>query len=202
MHSSRLQEENFRLKRQLETLSLYSESISRLEKEVDSYRKLSDLLPTYQHQRVIADIDGYFPQQNRITVLAGRDKGIKEGMPAVCAQGLVGRVQTVGLKDCQVLLMTSSTFQFGAIATKYNPPPAGLITGENSSTLMLKFAVPVVPVVSGDIIYTSGFYSGVPRGIVIGRVISAESLPEMGSSRARVLPAVNVGELREVVILK
>jgi rod shape-determining protein MreC len=181
---------------------MYTETISTLQKEVDSARKLEGLLPTYQHEKVIADIDGYYPQQNRITVLAGRDKGIKEGMPAVCAQGLVGRVQTVGLKDCQVVLLTSSTVQFGALAPNYNPPYAGLISGENSNTLLLKFALPKCPVVSGDIITTTGFYKGVPKNIMIGRVISAESMPDLGSSRARVLPAVNVGELREVVILK
>ncbi len=191
-----------RLKRQLSTLSLYSETITRLEKEVDSFRKLSDLEPTYQHEKVVASIDGYFPQQNRITIAAGRDKGIKEGMPAVCAQGLIGRVQTVGLKDCQVILLTSSLVQFGAIAQGHTPPPAGLISGENTATLILKFANPVVPVSTGDVITTSGFSKGVPKGIVIGRVLSAESLPEMGSSRARVFPAVNIGDLREVVILK
>lgn len=173
-----------------------------MEKEVDSLRKLEGMEATYHHQKIVADIDGYYPQQNRITVLAGRDKGIQEGMPAVCAQGLIGRVQTVGLKDCQVILLTSSLVQFGAIAPKYSPAPAGLISGENTSTLILKFSNPTVPVATGDIITTSGFYKGVPKGIVIGRVLSAESLPEMGSSRARVFPAVNVGELREVVILK
>jgi rod shape-determining protein MreC len=199
---SRLQEENKRLKRQLDTVSMYVETITRLEKEVDLIRKSVQLDPAYQREKVIASIDGFFPQQNRITVAAGKDKGIKEGMPAVCAQGLIGRVQTVGLKDCQVLLLTSPLVQYGAIAPKYSITPAGLISGENSATLMLKFANPVVPVVSGDIITTSGFYKGIPKGIIIGRVISAESLPEMGSSRARVLPAVNVGDLREVVILK
>ncbi|MEI8282298.1 MAG: rod shape-determining protein MreC [Armatimonadota bacterium] len=202
VHGGRLQQENLRLNRQLSTLMLYAETTTRLEKEVDSLRKLEGLEATYHHEKVVADIDGYFPQQNRITVLAGHDKGIKEGMPAICAQGLIGRVQTVGAKDCQVILLTSSLVQFGAIALKYTPPQAGLISGENTATLMLKFATPTVPVSTGDIIYTSGFYKGVPRGIVIGRVLSAESLPEMGSSRARVFPAVNVGELREVVILK
>lgn len=181
---------------------MYSETISTLQKEVDSFRKLEQLAPTYEHEKVIADIDGYFPQQNRITVAAGRDKGIKEGMPAVCAQGLVGRVQTVGLKDCQVILLTAPNVQFGAIAQGYDPPPAGLISGENSPTLLLKFSTPIVPVVSGDIIMTTGFYKGVPRGIIIGRVTTSEALPDQGSSRARVLPAVNIGDLREVVILK
>ena len=202
LQGGKLRDENLRLRRELALLNTYGETIGMYQKDVDSLRKLAGVDPTYKHEKVVADIDGYFPQQNRITVAAGRDKGIKEGMPAVCALGLVGRVQTVGLKDCQVLLLTSSSVQFGAIAPKYSPAAAGLISGENSQTLMLRFAEPHVPVSSGDVITTSGFYSGVPKGIPIGRVISAESMPEMGSSRARVLPAVNVGELREVVILK
>ncbi len=181
---------------------MYSETITTLEREVDSLRKSEGLAPTYKHVKVVADINGYFPQQNRLTVLAGQDKGIKEGMPAVCAQGLVGRVQSVGLKDCQIILLTAPTVQFGALGRDYNPHPAGIIAGDNSPTLLLKFANPKVPVATGDIIITSGFSKTVPKGIIIGRVITAEALPELGSSRARVLPAVNVGELREIVILK
>lgn len=202
VNSSHLQEENLRLKRQLSTLSMYSETIPRLEREVDSLRQEMGLDKAYGREKVAASISGYFPQQNRITLNVGRNRGIKEGMPAVCAQGLVGKVQTVGLTDCQVLLLTSSAMQLGAIAIKYNPPAAGLIYGENSSTLVMKFLSPDVPVASGDIIWTSGFSTQIPRGIVIGRVLSAESLPELGSSRARILPAVNVGDLREVVVLK
>ncbi len=199
---SHLQEDNNRLKRQIASLSMYSETIASLQKEVDSLRIELGLDKTYQREKVVADITGYFPQQNKLTLNAGRNKGIKEGMPAVCAQGLIGKVQTVGTRDCQVILLTSPSMQLGAIALKYSPPPAGLIYGENSSTLLMKFSNPDVPVASGDIVFTSGFGDLIPRGIVIGRVLSAESMPELGSSRARIFPAVNVGDLREVVILK
>ena len=202
LHSRGLQEENKMLRRQLETLSLYAETIPRLEREVNSARAEMQLDKTYQREKVVAQISGYFPQESRITLNVGRDRGITEGMPAVCAQGLVGKVQAVGLKDCQVLLLTSSAMQLGGIASKYNPPPAGLIHGENSPTLVMKFLTPDCPVSSGDIIYTSGFSTQIPKGIVIGRVLSAESLPEMGSSRARIFPAVSSGELSAVVILK
>ncbi|MBI1331247.1 MAG: hypothetical protein GC165_00035 [Armatimonadetes bacterium] len=202
IYSSRLKAENQRLNRSLENYALYGETVSRLEKEVNSLRVEMDLDKTYQRPKVVGSITGYFPQQNRVTLDIGKNKGVAAGMPAVCAQGLIGTVQTVGVNDCQVLLITSSAMQLGAIATKYDPPAAGLIYGENSSTLLMKFLSPDVPVASGDVIYTSGFSPQIPRGIVIGRVLSAESMPELGSSRARILPAVNVGELREVVILK
>lgn len=181
---------------------MYTEAELTLKKEVDSLRTSIDLTKTYQRERVFGDITGFFPLQNRITLNIGSNKGIKAGMPAVCAGGLIGKVQVVGANDCQVLLVTSANVKLGAIAQKYNPPPAGLISGENTTTLILNFNTPQVPVASGDIITTSGFSDVIPKGIIIGRVLSAESLPEMGSSRARVFPAVNVGDLREVVILK
>jgi len=202
IHSSHLQDENLRLKRELANLSMYADTEKRLQREVDTLRVEMGLDKTYGREKVVANISGYFPQQNRITLDVGRNKGIKEGMPAVCAHGLVGKVQTVGVNDCQVLLVTSAAMQLGAIAPKYNPPAAGLLYGENSSTLVMKFLSPDVPVTSGDIITTSGFSTQIPRGIVIGRVLSAESLPELGSSRARIFPAVNVGDLSVVVILK
>lgn len=202
LNSSHLREKNDKLKRELENLSMYSETISTYQREVDNLRTELNLDKTYKREKVVGDITGYFPQQHRISVSLGRNKGIKEGMPAVCAQGLVGKVQVVGTTDCQVLLLTSSSMQLGAIAEKYNPPAAGLVYGENAPTLLMKFLSPEVPVSSGDIIFTSGFSPQIPKGIVIGRVLSAESLPEFGSSRARIFPAVNVGELREIVILK
>lgn len=202
LQGNRLQNENQMLKRQLENFKMYGETVSRLEKENSALRTEMDLDKTYQREKVVGRISGYFPNEFRITLDIGKNKGISEGMPAVCAQGLVGKVQVVGQRDCQVLLLTSSAMQLGGISTKYNPPPAGLIYGENASTLVMKFLTPDVPVVSGDTIVTSGFSTQIPRGIVIGRVLSAESMPELGSSRARILPAVNVGDLSEVVILK
>jgi rod shape-determining protein MreC len=200
--SGSLQEENEKLKRQISYLSLYSENISRLEREINSLRSLNELSKTYQREKVFTDIIGYFPLENRITLSAGANKGIRPGMPVVSAEGLVGRIQTVGPNESQALLLTSAATKIGAVSPNHNPAPAGLLVGENSQTLVISFQTAEAPVQNGDLITTPPFSDKVPGGIVIGRVISVESLPEIGASRARVLPAANVGNLREVVIIK
>jgi len=61
---------------------------------------------------------------------------------------------------------------------------------------------PKSPIASGDKIVTSGLSQHIPYGLVVGRVISAEDDPDYGTRRATVDPAVNVGLLREVQVLK
>ncbi len=198
--------ENERLKRQIESLSLYSENIKRLEEEVDSLRALAGQEPTYKREKVRADVIFFSAIAHRITIAAGRDKGIEPGMPVVNAAGLVGRVETVAPKECQALLITSAASKVGGIALDYKPAPAGLVVGDNSATVIMGFQTDQPPVKSGDIIVTSGFSDklprGIPRGITIGRVLSTEPRPEVGASRAIILPKVSLGNLREVVILK
>ena len=198
--------ENERLKRQLDALSLYDDRIKDLEFQIDSLRQLEGLEKTFNRPKVLADVIYYSAIEDRITIAAGTNKGIEPGMVVVCAAGLVGRVQTVAARECQALLLTAPLFQIGATAQGYNPAPYGLIRGDDTETLILGFQSEQTPVKSGDIIVTSGFSEklprGIPRGIVIGRVLNTETRPEVGASRAIVLPKVNPGNLREVVILK
>lgn len=198
--------ENERLKRQLDALSLYDDRIKDLEFQIDSLRQLDGLQKTFDRPKVLADVIYYSAIEDRVTIAAGTDKGIEPGMVVVCAAGLVGRVQTVAPRECQALLLTAPTFQIGATALGYNPAPYGLIKGDDTETLIMGFQTEKPPVKSGDIIITSGFSEklprGIPRNIVIGRVLSTETRPEVGASRAIVLPKVNPGNLREVVILK
>lgn len=194
--------ENERLKRQIALLSLYQENVSRLEKEVDQVRKLIDLAPTYQREKVFADVIGYFPADHRITLNVGSRKGIQVGMPIITASGLLGRIQTVSANESQGLLLTSSASKVGGVVPNHTPQPAGLVSGQNSQLLYMTFQTPQSSVVSGDLVVSPSFSERIPSGISIGRVILVESFPETGASRATILPSVNVGSLREVVIVK
>jgi rod shape-determining protein MreC len=123
-------------------------------------------------------------------------------MPVQAPAGLVGTVQTVERDRCQVLLVTSRGLTVGALDLDRDPPPAGLLRGENSSTLAVTFEDPKAPVEIGDRIVTSGFSELIPRGIYIGRVIAVSPDEEFGMLRVRVDPAVSVGDLGEVQVLK
>lgn len=200
-NASELTRHNRQLK-QLELIARqYAETTDRLNREIESLRSLNALPPVPGREKVAATVIGYFPNENRITLSAGKNKGIKPGLAVVTGEGLVGTVQTVGAQDCQVSLLSDPNRKIGALVISRNPPSAGLIQGENATVLVLTLDA-VLPVQNGDLVSTWGFSGLIPRGIPIGRVIQVDSDPTTGTKRVEVFPNVSLGTVREVVILK
>jgi cell shape-determining protein MreC len=119
---------------------------------------------------------------------------------------LVARVETVDANVSQALLITapSTEARISAIVERQppNPSPAGLIRGEGPNAITLELADPTATVESGDTVVTAGFSAEIPRGIVIGRVVSVQDDPAFGKRTATVFPRVALGQVREVVVLK
>ena len=197
-----LSAENGNLKAQLTAISMYAERISHLESEVDLLRKNTALPPLPGKERVNADIVGFFQYENRIRLNVGSEKGIKPNMPVVTAHGLVGVIQTVKVGESQAILTTSIGLQIGGIDFSRTPPPAGLIKGRNSSTLVMTLFDPTANVMIGDSIVTSPYSETIPSGILIGRVLQVENDPDYGTRRAILDPSINIGSIREVQVLK
>jgi rod shape-determining protein MreC len=181
---------------------MYQEQIDSLHREIDGLRVLQQLPPILGKTRISADVIGYAPYENRITLNVGERQGVVAGAPVETPAGLAGTVQTVEGNRCQALLVTSASLTLGAIDISRNPAPAGLLHGENSSILSLTFQDPKAPVEIGDKITTSGFSDHIPRGIAIGKVISVTTDEEFGLRRATIDPAISVGELREVQVIR
>lgn len=206
LHGRRLEEENRRLKAIAAAAENYQPDIDRLQNEVDELRKLGGWEAGAGREKVPADVVGYFPHENRITLNVGANRGIKRGMPVATYEGLVGRIETVDRTSCQVLLITapSSESRISALVQRNppNPPPAGLIRGDGPNSLVLELADPTATVDSGDIVITAGFSDAIPRGIVIGKVVSVEDDKAFGKRTAVVFPRVALGQVREVLVIK
>jgi rod shape-determining protein MreC len=200
-NAAELTAENRHLK-QLEIIAKsYGETIDRLNSEVDNLRNLLELPPVAGRTKVSALVMGFFPTENRITISVGRARGIKQGLAVVTGDGLVGIVQSVGEAESQVSLISDPNRKIGALVINRNPPPAGLITGENASTLVLTLDA-TMPVENGDSVATWGYSGLMPRGIPIGRVNQIYVDQTTGSKRVEVFPNVSLGSIREVVVLK
>jgi len=196
-----LAEENRRLKEQVAALSLYDQNVMRLSAEAEGLRKVLNL-PTYGKQRVAAEIIQYFPYEDRVNLNVGSSQGIEKGMPVITGDGLLGLVKAVDSNTSNVLLLTAPSQKLGAIVINRNPPPAGLLRGNGGDGFVMEFQDPKVPVDSGDLVTTAGFSEKIPRGLPIGRILVKESDVEFGVLRAQVFPAVAIGKVREVVVLK
>lgn len=198
----RLARENDALKAQLAAVALYTEQIDDLKGQVANLRGLSGLGPLPGHERIAADIVGFHQYEGRIDLSVGTERGVGPDMPVICADGLVGIVQTAWRGGSQAALITNVGVQVGGLDLSRHPPAEGILRGRDPSTLVLDFFDPNAPAQPGDTVVTSGHSEHVPRLLRVGRIVHIDNDPDYGQRRAMVVPFMSPGSLKEVQILR
>lgn len=196
-----LKAENERLRDVEAAAALYTERERALEQEIARLQELLALPDPPGRERVGARVLAYFPYEGRITLSVGSKQGIKTGMPVVSAKGLVGVIQTVEEGRSQANLLGNRATRVGAMIVG-NPPQAGILTGEGPDIFKLEPIEDDTKVRVGDLVVTSGYSETIPANIPIGYVSRVDSALEFGVSRARVVPAARLDQVREVVVLR
>ncbi len=196
----RLKAENDSLRERLAASKLYLDTQDDLQNRIAAQRALLDL-PVVGRVKVYADVIGYYPQDGRITISVGRNKGIQERMAVVSGSGLLGLVSTVSETTAQVTLITSPTIKIGAIVGKGEKITAGLLKGETPLRLVMDVLEGDALEV-GDVVTTSGFGELIPRGIEIGTVTQTIVDQDFGTNKAFIVPSARPSASVEVAVLK
>jgi rod shape-determining protein MreC len=199
--ASRLKAENRELQALRQVASLYASRVDFLESEIRRLEKLNGVAEFPGKTKIPARVIGFFPAENRMTLSVGSNKGLKPGMPIICADGLVGIIQAVSGGQSQALLVSSPQLRIGAVINR-QPAPAGLIRGESASKMILEIIDTTATIEAGDQVLTSGHSELIPGGIPIGIVAMKTAQPEYGSVRCQVFPFAQVGDIREVIVLR
>jgi rod shape-determining protein MreC len=196
---AKLRQENEFLRNQISAAQLYLETDDDLRRQIGELRALVGL-PNYGKQKIPAEIIAYFPFNNRVTISVGQKEGIEPRLPVLTGNGLLGIVNTVGERTSQVTLIAAPTLRLGAIISGQDAI-AGILRGETPTRLAMD-VVSELDVKAGDVVVTSGVTERIPRGIVIGTINRVEIDRDFGSRRAFILPAADVSDGPEVVVLK
>ena len=195
----RLRRENAKLRDQVAAAQIYLDSQDDLQARIAALRALQGL-PDYGRTKIGAQIIGYSPFDNRITLSAGRDKGIQQAMPVVSGQGLLAQISSVGPTTSTATLITSPSLRVAALL-EGSQKAVGLVRGETSRRLVMEI-VEDVDVKVGDVVVTSGFSPYYPRGLRIGDVVEVKDDVETGSKRAFIVPRAKLAQDADVVVLK
>ena len=201
-HAKSLTEENIFLKNKLKMAESQLNQVQILQQKILHLEKLlrfNDYHP--RQQKIPANIIGFFPYENRITLSAGSKKGIEPGLAVITPEGLLAIIQTVDETRSQASLLSSPTLQIGAMILK-NPPYVGLIKGEGTKTIFMELLDDKVPVKVNDLVFTSEFSEKIPPSIPIGKVIHIEQNPDFGIQKARIFLNATIGKTKEVFIIK
>jgi rod shape-determining protein MreC len=134
-----------------------------------------------------------------VIINIGSNDGIRQGMPVVTEQGLVGCVDAVTSDAARVQLIAdpASAVNVSLQNSKTEAILVGSITG-NLSLDMISQDVTVQP---GDVVLTSGLGGGYPPNLLVGQVISVRKLDYELFQQATVQPIVNYDKLQFVLVI-
>lgn len=154
---------------------------------------------------VTAKVIGRSPgkMRNEIIINRGTAQGIRENMPVVNKDGLVGTVTMVYDNSAKITLLSSAEASVGAIVQRPVSRAVGLVTGEPLEEYYLKLSKlgREMDVVVGDTIVTSGLSGLYPKGIFIGEVVDVVNEKDGLLKYAILRTRVDFDRLEEVMVL-
>ncbi|HSP93290.1 MAG TPA: rod shape-determining protein MreC [Thermoanaerobaculia bacterium] len=129
---------------------------------------------------------------------AGSTSGISQGSPIAVAEGLVGRVVTVGATVSRAQLLLDASAAVGARVARTQD--LGVVRGDGQGGMRLNNVSMTSRVQPGDVIESAGIDGVYPRGVVIGRVATVARGSDL-FLEIRVTPAVSFSRLTDVLVL-
>lgn len=139
---------------------------------------------------------------NSITIDAGSRNEIKEGMPVVSAEGLVGKVILSAPGYSQVMPYLNTLFRVSAKLQNSNAYGIVSWDGKSINELQLNYVPQTIPVDTGEVVVTSGYSNQYPPDIPIGRVIRVEPQPGKETQNIYIRPYVNLYDIAKGFVVK
>lgn len=139
------------------------------------------------------------PYLSQLTINVGHRDGVKEGMPVVTPQGLVGRIARAGERTARVLLLTDTASSVNAKTMRGRV--TGVVQGAGEGKLALRFVEQGQELKVGDIVLTSGLGGAFPAGQPIGQVTAVRQKDIELFQEADVRPIVDFSRLEEVLVI-
>jgi rod shape-determining protein MreC len=194
-------QENIRLKREVMDLRVKLGIVQSEKEENARLRKILQLHERVPYDLVIAEIaarDAKAFASGTLVINRGLRQGVKQEMPVVTANGVVGIIALSAPTTAKVQVLSDASAAIGAMLEKNRV--AGLLVGEGDGRCVLRFLPTNTVFHKGDVVITSGQEGIFPEGLPIGRVNKELSESTLYKA-AEVLPFEDAASIREIVVL-
>lgn len=195
-------EENESLKRTIHSLVEENRNLREDAKQNERLRALLDFKESLPYSTTGAGIVGYHMERWTRTVMIdkGSSGGIEKDHGAIASGGVVGRIIEVNAGSSRVLLTTDLRSNIDVIIERSRVK--GVVEGNGTDGLVMKYVRQVDEVQVGDQVITSGLSGVFPKGLVVGEVTRVEKSGDNFFKHVEVRPAVDLGRLEEVLVLR
>ena len=187
-----------------ENARLRSEAV-RLREAVAERDMLAELLDfereNYEHTYLTAEVIGRDPSAflQFLILNKGTTSGVQRGMPVVTGAGLAGVISEATPRASKVLMVNSA--QMAVNVRLQESRATGVLFGQASSDLRLRFVPLDADLSAGNLAVTSGLGGTLPADIPVGEVASVRRRAYDVFQEAEVLPMVDFSRLELVLII-
>ncbi len=188
-----LEQENQQLRSQLQQVTEISLQNERLRKLLAFVDDLD--LPALPAQVIGEDASNW---ARTITIDKGARAGLKNGLPVVAAQGVVGRIIKIAPSSSRVLLITDASSAVAALIQRTRTRSVARGRGED---LSLEYALHNADINVGDLLVTSGMGGVFPKGLPLGKVTAVKTGQFGLFQQVRAMPTVDFSHLEEVMVV-
>lgn len=197
----RAQEENKRLKKELETLKAENNNYKEMVYSFERMQALLSFKETAPFKTISARITGKDASNlfKTFTINRGEKDGIKKDMVAIAPEGIVGRVIRTSGRSSLVLLSIDRNSEIAAIIQRTRDE--GIVEGKGSSLAHLKYIPILSDIKEGDAVIASGLDGIYPKGLNIGKVISVKRGDAALFLEIDVMPDTDFARLEEVLVI-
>ena len=130
----------------------------------------------------------------------GKVQGVKNGLPVLAPEGIVGRVVETYPQYAKVMLIVDR--KSGAEAMVQRSRVRGILQGKGGNRCSLDFVPKNADVQVGDLVLASGLAGIYPKGLVFGKVTEANKKNPGVFQEIEVTPTVDLSVLEEVLVIK
>jgi len=167
-------------KLQEEKASLIIEK-SKYQEIVDENRRLKELLGFINENDFRLVLAGVIAQENleqesrELIINKGKLDGLSNGLAVVNEQGvLIGKIVEVQDSIAKICLSITPGCEF-ASSIQNSDRTQGLVDGNLGFTVKMSYIPQLEKIETGNIVITSGLGGRIPRGLVVGQIISVRS---------------------------
>jgi rod shape-determining protein MreC len=130
----------------------------------------------------------------------GKAQGVKNGLPVLAPEGIVGRVVETYPQYAKVMLIVDR--KSGADAMVQRSRVRGILQGKGGNRCSLDFVPKNADVQVDDLVLASGLGGIYPKGLVFGKVSQANKKKPGVFQEIEVTPTVDLSTLEEVLVTK
>lgn len=200
-----VRQENLSLKTDLEDARIQIQQLEAQASEAGRLQALLGFKQDYQAAPLIAaEVIGTSPTGAVRTVMINRGKsdGLEVNMAVLTPEGLVGKLVAVHSDTAVVLLLTDPKSAVGVVTS--DTRVHGILKGNGSQACEMAYVPSEEDIEAGTLLLTSGQDQIHPKGLPVGRVVTAERGDRERNEffwTIEVEPAVRLSRLEQVLIL-